>query len=230
MGKKHLKSLATPKTWQIKRKAEKYTIRPSPGNQKKEHCMPITTIMKTDLKFLETKKESRKMLKEREVLVDGKRRLSYRTSVGLMDVLTFKDIKKNYRILLTKKGKIKAFEINEKEANLKLCKIKKKKTIKKGKMQIITGDGRTILTEAKNLKISDTILITLPKQEIKEVVKMGKSALAYIIGGKHIGKFGTIEEIKENQVSIKTDGGVIKTVKNFVFVTGKHKPLINLNN
>jgi len=229
MSKRHLKSLATPRTWQIKRKGQKYTIRPKPGSQKKEYCMPITTLLKTDLDFLKTKKESRKMLKTKEVLVDGRRRTSYRYPLGLMDVLTLKDEKKNYRVLLTEKGKIKAYEIDEKESKLKLCKIKDKKTIKKGKTQVITEDGRTILTDDKNLKRSDTILITLPEQTIKEIVKIEKSSTAYIIGGKHIGKTGVIEEVNENQVSIKTKEGVVKTVKKFIFATGKQKPLIKLN-
>lgn len=229
MSKRHLKSLATPRTWQIKKKANKFIIRSSPGNRKKEHCIPITTIMKTDLKLLETKKESKKMLKTKEILVDGRRRTSYKTPIGLMDVLTFKNIKKSYRILLNKKGKIKAFETDQKEANLKLCKIKDKKTIKKGKTQIITDDGRTILTDDKKIKISDTILITLPEQQIKEVVKMDKANHVYITGGKHVGKTGKIEEIKGNQILVRTNKEVVTTIKKFVLATGNQKSLIKLN-
>jgi len=42
MSKRHLKSLATPRTWQIKRKGQKYTIRPKPGSQKKEYCKMLS--------------------------------------------------------------------------------------------------------------------------------------------------------------------------------------------
>ena len=229
MSKRHLKTLTVPNTWPINRKESKFTLRPNPGNQSREYCMPITTLMKTTLEGkIQTKKESRKMLKEKEVLVDGKRRTDYRYPIGLMDVLTLKDLKKNYRVILTNKGKLNIQEIDDKEAKLKLCRITGKRNQKKGKIQIITNDGRTILTDKKDFKIGQTLLITIPEQEIKEVIKLEKGVLVYLIGGRHIGKKGVIEEITSELITLKTENGEIKTNQKFALALGKGKPLIKV--
>ena len=98
----------------------------------------------------------------------------------------------------------------------------------KGKIQINLNDGRTILTEKKDFKVGDSVLIELPSQKIKQTIKLEKGSLVYLTGGKHIGEIGVIEEFKDNIIVYKRNNQKHETLKKYALVVGKNKPLISL--
>ena len=50
-----------------------------------------------------------------------------------------------------------------------------------------------------------------------------------MIGGKHIGQTGKVQDIIGNRILYKTEkGDVIETLKEYAFPIGKDKPLIKL--
>ena len=57
--------------------------------------------------------------------------------------------------------------VNEKESSLKLCKIKGK-NLMKGKINLNLHDGRNIITDNKEIKVGDSVLIELPAQKINQ--------------------------------------------------------------
>lgn len=229
MAKKHLKSVATPKTWNISRKETVFITRPYPGAHSMLYSMPLNVIMKELIKCAQTTREVQLILKTKQVLVDGMRRNEFKLPVGLMDTLSLPDINEHYRIILDSRGKLMAIGIPQEETIVKPCRIMGKTVLGKGKAQLNLSGGRNMLVQKEtDYAVGDTLLVTLPKQEIKQHFKLEKGAFVYLIGGSHIGETGLIEEISGNKIRIKADHGVYETPKHYVFVLGKEKAAITL--
>ena len=73
MPKKHLKRQASMTTWPIERKGTKFITRPNPG-KKFKLSIPIAIVFKNMLNYCKTTKEVKKILMDKEVIIDGKRR------------------------------------------------------------------------------------------------------------------------------------------------------------
>ncbi|MBW2982329.1 30S ribosomal protein S4e [Candidatus Woesearchaeota archaeon] len=228
IGEKHLSRLAVPKTWQIKRKGIKWISRPLPGTHSIDRSMPLSLIFRHLLNYTRTNKEVKYILNNQEIFVDGIRRKNPRFAIGVMDVLTVPKLDQYFRVLLNRKGKLRLLPIQEKEANIKLCRIKNKTPINK-KIQLNLGDGRNILVEKDEYKTRDTLVIEIPSQKIKELLKLEKGNLVYLTGGKHVGEVGTIEDVKKNKLFYKRDKKLFETDIKFAFVIGKKAPLISLS-
>ena len=225
--KSHLKRLVTPKSWTLLKKEEKFVVRPRPGAHPAKLSMPISLLLKT-LGHASTTKEAKKILNTREVLVNGKRVKEHKFPVGFMDVITIKDTKDMLRIILDKKGRLKIIPTDEEESKLKLCRIKNKTVLKKGKIQLNLSDNRNILVEKDTFKAGDGVLITIPFQEIKKHFKLEKGAAVYLIGGKHSGMKGVIENIEGTKMIFTSARSKYESLKKYAFVIGKEKESIKL--
>ena len=222
---KHLSRLAMPKSWHIKRKGIKWVTRPKPGAHPLKLGMPLNLIFRDLLGYAKTTKEVKQLLSNQEVLIDGKRRKDTRFLVGIMDTISIPKIKKFLRVILSKKGKITLFEISESESKIKLCKIKGKSQVNK-KIQLNLYDGKNILLDKGDYKVGDSVVIELPSHKIKDVVKLEKGSLVYLLGGKHISDIGVIEEVKGNKIVYKRGNDSVETSKKYAFVIGKGKSVI----
>ncbi|MFH8080628.1 MAG: 30S ribosomal protein S4e [Candidatus Aenigmatarchaeota archaeon] len=226
-----MKAFLAPKFYMTSPKSKHWVIRPLPGPHKKDESIPLGVVLRDILKMCDTLKEAKKILNSGEVYVDGRVRKDYKFGVGLMDVITFKTLNKNYRVTLSSSG-LKLLEIPEKEANMKLCRINRK-VLNKGKVQLGTHDGRSIIADNK-YKTGDSVLIELPTQKILEHLKMERGNLGLITGGQNIGSFVRIKEVittrsrEPNKVRCDLEGREIDAVKDDVFVVGKDKPKITL--
>jgi len=225
--KSHLKRLVTPKSWTLLKKKEKFVVRPRPGSHPAKDCMPITLLLKT-LGYASTTSEVKKILNTKEVLVDGKRVKEHKFPVGLMDVLTIKDTNESFRVIFDKKGRLGVLPVEKDEQHLKLCRVKKKTALKKGKVQLNLSDNRNILTDKTSIKSGDSVLITVPFQEIKEHFPLEKGALIYLIGGRNIGHKGTVESIYGNKLVYTDAKKKHESLKIYAFVVGKNKEAIKL--
>lgn len=222
----HLKRLASPRNWMIDRKENKFTTRPKPGPHPIDSSLPLGIVLRDLLKYACTMSEVKKLLNGNPVLIDEKRKKDHRLPVGLFDIISFPDIKKKYRILLDKKGRIALKEIDSKE-NIKPCKIIKKTILSKNKLQLNLSDGKNITTD-KKCNTGDTVIITLPDQKIKEILQLKKDAFVLLMKGKHAGDFGLLREIKNNQAVYQKNEQRIKTLKEYLFVLGDKKPVIDI--
>ncbi len=231
--KKHMKRLAAPKSWPVARKTSKFIIRPLPARSK-EMAMPANLIIRDILKHASTAQESNRIIRNNTVLIDGKKISEPRHPVGIMDTFTISEIGENYRMLLNKKGKLTLKPVSNDEAKLKVCRINRKTTLKKGRLQLGLHDGRTIIAADKGAdksggyRTGDSLLLKLPEQEIKSHIKLEKKATVYLLGGKHTGSLGTVEDIKDNKLTIKIGGHTVETLKKFAIAIGKEKPLIGV--
>ncbi|MFO8016409.1 MAG: 30S ribosomal protein S4e [Candidatus Woesearchaeota archaeon] len=227
MAKQHLKTIAAPNTWAVRRKKNKFMTRPKPGAHKMRFGMPLSTVMTDLIKCAKTKREARIILNNKNLLVDGKKRKDTRHIIGLMDTISIKETGENYRLLLNSRGKLTAVRINDDEASIKPSRIKGKTKISGGVTQLNTMDGRAVRVKKDDYKVGDTIMLSLPGQEIKEHIRLEKGSTAYMIGGKHIGDTGKVQDVEGRNIRIKSDQEY-ETLKSYAFAIGKDKPAVSM--
>ncbi len=226
---KHLKRYFAPRTWRIKRKGITYVAKPSPGTHKINMALPLNIVLRDILGYANSNREVKFILEKRDVAVDGVRRKDCRFPVGLFDVLSLNDINEHFRVILDKKGKLDLIKIGKEESALKLCKITGKRAVK-GKIQLHLYNGANIFAQDGSYKVGDAILLAKgKKKEIKEKVSLDKNVLIYLVGGKHTGQIGKVQDIIGNRILYKTESGdVVETLKEYAFPIGKDNPLISL--
>ncbi|PIZ52120.1 30S ribosomal protein S4e [Candidatus Woesearchaeota archaeon CG_4_10_14_0_2_um_filter_33_13] len=226
--KNHLKRLTSPRTWAIDRKANTFISRPNAGAHSFENGLALGVILRDFLHLAETSYEVKKMLKNNQILVDGRQRKDHKFIVGLFDVLQVKELNKIYRVVLTRKGKLAVQEITEEESTTKPCKIVGKSVITAGKIQYNLYDGKSVTSEV-SAKVGDSFLLTLPDFKVKELLPLTKGASVFLTKGKHIGDFGSFKEIKGQEAVYLKNKEEVYTSKKYLFVVGKEKPSIKLN-
>ncbi|MEM2954591.1 MAG: 30S ribosomal protein S4e [Candidatus Nanoarchaeia archaeon] len=234
MAKKHLSRLAAPNTWPIERKKTKWIAKPSPGPHNLNFSMPLNVWLCEVLKLAKTKAEIKKILNQKEILVNNKTVKDLRYPLGLFDVLSIPKIKTAYRIIISKNNKLKAINCPPSEIDYTLAKVIKKTTVKKGRCQITLSNGWTFLANPKEYLIGDSVLINLKKKEFKSLpLEIG--ALAYIVQGSNTAKIGKIVAFseegllrKKKYVHIQTDSETFKVLKDHIYIIGKDKPIITL--
>lgn len=229
MAKNHLKRISAPKAWPIPRKERMFIARPNPGAHKLMFGMPVSLVMTDFARCAKTKKEVNSILQNKNVLVDGKRVKDNRFMVGIMDTISLPDIKEYYRMMLDEKGKLMAIKIDEKESLLKPSRIEGKTMLKKGLIQLNMVDGRNIIVKKDEYSVGDTLVLSLPKQEIKEHIKLENGAAVYLTGGNHIGEIGVVESIEGDNIKIKSKEGVYETAWKYAFAVGTGKPMLKLS-
>tara|TARA_B100000029_G_scaffold194226_2_gene192255 strand:+ start:1465 stop:2049 length:585 start_codon:yes stop_codon:yes gene_type:complete len=188
--------------------------------------MPLGLILRDVLGLAQSQREAKRMVASRKILVDGRIETDVGRGVGLMDVLTVGE--DSFRCILDQNGKLRYRSISEKEASSKLCRVMSKTTIRGGKTQIHLHDGRNIIVEdANQYNSGDTLVITLPDQEVSGHHAFGEGVQAYLTGGSHIGTTASVvsrdikRSSKPNEVQFEDFG----TVADYVFVIGADKDL-----
>ncbi len=219
------------------RKEKKWVVRPRPGPHKKFESIPLLIIVRDILKLADAGKEARKIIKAKEIMVDGKPRIDHKYPVGLFDVVAIPKLNKQYRIVPAKDG-LNLIEISKNESRLKLCRIEGKTLVKNGFLQLNLHDGKNILVKEKvkkdPYKTGDSLLIEIPSQKIKKHIKMEKGSSAIIIGGQNIGDLVKIKETiktrgrEPNKVICEKKEKEFEAIKDYVFVVGKTKPEIKV--
>jgi len=225
--KNHLKRIASPKTWIINRKENKFILRPTPGGHPLDNGMPLGVIMRDMLKLASVMSEVKKILNNKEVLVDGKRRKDHGFIVGLFDVISLPGLKKYYRLVLDSKGRIAFSEIDEKESKLKLSKVTGKTALKKGNVQFNLHDGKNIVANEK-AKVGDSLLLELPKLTVKKVLPLKEGMRVFLTKGNHAGDSGTLKGLKGKEAKYFAREQEIETSKDYLFVVGEKESEIKI--
>ncbi|MCC7552822.1 30S ribosomal protein S4e [Candidatus Micrarchaeota archaeon] len=204
-----------------KRKGHKWIVGTKPGPHNKELSVPITVVLRDLFKTVKTAKEAKKLIRDGKILIDNKKIKDHKLPIGLMDLISFPEEKITYMMTLNKHGKLIGKEI--KENNTKLGKVVKKTKIKKDKITITLHDGKTIISD-NNVKIGDTILLSLKDKKINNLLKLEIGANCYIMDGKHVGHIGILKEIiktensKQKIAKIDAKGKEIITVLEYLFI------------
>jgi len=185
---------------------------------------------------VDTASDAKKIIKTREIFVDGKPRRDHKYPVGLFDVVDIPKLNKQYRVIPSKSG-YDLIEIAKQGAKIKLCKITGKNMVKKGILQLNLHDSKNILVDKKktDFKTGDSLLIELPSQKILEHLKRDKGMLTIITSGQNRGTIAKIKEImitktrEQNKVICETKGKEFEAIADYVFVVGKTKPEIKVS-
>ncbi|NIM89439.1 MAG: 30S ribosomal protein S4e [Candidatus Aminicenantes bacterium] len=228
---KHMKRLASPRVWSIPKKNRIWAVKQSPGPHPIERSVPLLILVRDMLGYCDTAREGRRIIGDRNILIDGRIVTDYKMPVGFMDVLSIPKAKENFRALLDTRGKIRPIRISKDRAKWKLVRIENITTIKGGKTQLNLHDGRNILVDKKRYKTGDVLKIELPSQKILNSYALEKGNVAIIIGGRHSGQIGTIENYKvvrgpkPNVVEFKEG---FSTIRDHVFVVGMKSPEITV--
>jgi small subunit ribosomal protein S4e len=223
--------------------------RPSAGPHKLRESIPIIVLLRNKLKYALTRKEVSIIVMNRLIKVDGKVRTDMNFPTGFMDVLTIEKTGENYRVLYDTKGRFILNKVNEKEAQYKLCRVKKlsigdKNSIGKNPFAagaagsvpfIVTHDGRTIRYPDPLIRANDTIKLDLKENKIVDFLKFKLGAMVMITGGHNQGRVGVITHRDRHPgsfdiVHIKDKrGNEFATRLGNVFVIGEEKqPWIKL--
>ena len=223
----HLKRIASPRTWVIDRKKNTFIVRPKPGAHPFDAGLPLGVILRDELKLSDTLAEAKKILNNKEVLVDGKRRKDYRYLAGLFDLIAIPEISKYYRVVLDKKGRLSLLEVNKEESQTKLSKIVGKTALRGGKIQFNLHDGKNIVSDEK-AKVNDTLVLNLSDLKIKKVLPLKEGVNVFLTKGKYAGYFGVLKEIKGKEAIFSFGTGDVETAKKYLFVVGENKSEIKL--
>jgi small subunit ribosomal protein S4e len=231
---KHLKRLAVPRQWSIPKKVSHWAPKPSPGPHRGEESVPLLLVIRDYLKLCDTGREARRILSQRDVLVDQRVATDPKRGVGLMDVLSIPKLDVSYRVLLDTRGRLALAEMNKANAAWKLCRIEDKTTVAGGAVQLNLHDGRNIVLKEAPYRTGDVLKVKLPEQKVMEHLPLAEGAHAFITGGAHVGDTARITKIevtrdpRANLVHLKDGELEFNTIKPYVFVVGKDKPEIRL--
>ena len=189
----HLKRQKVPKNWPIERKGTAYIVRP---NANISNGIPILVVLRDMLKLAQNRKEVKKAIHVKDLLLNGSPVKDEKNSILLFDTLTIVPSNESYRLSLSEKGKFQIEKINAGEETHKVAKVINKKILKGKKTQLNLSDGRNFLSDIE-CNINDSVLIDLNKKKIEKCLPLKEKADVLVFAGKHAGKKANINKIDQ---------------------------------
>lgn len=189
----HLKRQKVPKNWPIKRKGTAYVVRP---NANISNGIPILIALRDMLKLAQNRKEVKKAIHVKNLLLNGSPVRDEKNSISLFDTLTIVPSNESYKLSLSEKGKFQIEKINAGEETHKIAKVINKKILKGKKIQLNLSDGRNFLSDIK-CNVNDSVLIDLKKKKIEKCLPLKEKGEVLVFAGKHAGKKANINKIDQ---------------------------------
>lgn len=103
----------------------------------------MLTTVSDSLKYALNNRETKAVLMQRFVKVDGKVRTDPTYPAGFMDVISIEKTGEHFRLIYDTKGRFAVHRIQAEEAEYKLCKVKRVQLGKGGIPFLVTHDART---------------------------------------------------------------------------------------
>jgi small subunit ribosomal protein S4e len=233
--KKHLKRLNAPHHWMLDKLGGTWAPRPSTGPHKLRECLPIILILRERLKYALNKREVMMICMQKLIKVDGRVRTDPSFPCGFMDVVSIQRSNDMFRLMYDTKGRYVLQRIKEKEAEYKLCKVKKTELTSKKIPFLVTHDGRTIRYPDPISKVNDTVKVDIKTGKIVDTIKFEIGKCVTVTKGRNCGRVGTLMSRDKHPgsfdiVHVKDDAGhTFATRMDNVFVLGEAgKPQVTL--
>lgn len=191
----YLKRQKVPKKWGIPRKGSTYVVRPNSDLHK---SVPLLIVLRDILKLAQNRKEVKRAIHLKQILINHKNVSDEKNSIGLFDILTIIPAKKNYQISLNEKGKLNVQEIPENQGFKKVAKIINKRVLKGKKIQLNLSDGSNFLSDIK-CNPNDSVLINLKEKKIEKCLELKEKAKVMVFEGKHAGEKGIINKLESEK-------------------------------
>ena len=179
--------------WPIQRKGTKYI---AVSTHNKRVSIPLIVVMRDIIHLVRNKKELKKLLVEKQIVINHKVVRETNYPLLLFDVLSLPTMKKNFKAQLNEHKKMTFVEVGEKETEKKVFKVIGKKILPGNVIQVNLLHGRNALLKAK-IAVNDSVLYDFKKKTIEKVIKMERGNHAYVLQGKHVGAQGKIDSIIE---------------------------------
>jgi small subunit ribosomal protein S4e len=233
-GSKKIKRQMAPKFWQIKRKGFPFVLSANPGPYAKDKCYPIGILLRDILHLCNNMHEAKLAMKQGHIEIDGIVRRDVHFGVGIMDVINIVPSGESYRLI--PKDLNVLVPIKTKEKDIKLLKITSKVSIKGNNIQYGFHDGKTLISDNKQMNVGDVCLVKLPKIEIIEHIKFETGSTVLVVQGENAGKIGKVTEIKNGMFSlpkrivVQLDERSVDLPVNVVMPVGNDKPLLEVFN
>lgn len=228
------KRMSAPSQWQLVRKEHKYVVSVSAGPHDGS-ALPIGVWLRDHMHLAENTKEVRKILHDRQVVLNGHIVTDEHIGIDVFDVISFPKINKHYLILVDEKGRQNQYEISEETAKVQLVKVANKTTIKGGKTQINLTCGANFIGE-NTYNGKDTLIIGLNGDDrfaVQQHFPFAEGNMAVIIGGQHTMKTGKITKIIPQASSLPNrvvledaNGNEIETIEDYIYVTGTTESIL----
>lgn len=197
-GSRQLKRLTAPGYYPVAKRERVWVVKPRPGPHPISEGIPLLLIVRDVLGLATTAREAEKIISMKKIHVDGKPRYDYKFQVGLMDVVSIPEMGSHYRVVPDPRRFLKLLEIPPGESKLKVVKVVGKRTVRGGRIQLTSHDGRNFLPDGgigTNARPGDSLLIELPSQGIREVLKLQEGSLVLVTRGRMAGHLGTIKHL-----------------------------------
>ena len=189
----HLKRQKVPKNWPIERKGTAYIVRP---NANISNGIPILIALRDMLKLAQNRKEVKKAIHVKNLLLNGYPVRDEKNSISLFDTLTIVPSNESYKLSLSEKGKFQIEKISAGEETHKIAKVINKRILKGKKIQLNLSDGRNFLSDIK-CNVNDSVLIDLKKKKIEKCLPLKEKGKVLVFAGKHAGKKANINKIDQ---------------------------------
>ena len=229
------KRLSAAKVVHIHKKEHTFVISTSAGPRKKAQAVPLGVVIRDLLGLAQTAKEAKYIASKGKAFVDGRPVKDIKFPVGALDVVSFPETKKAYRMVFDNKARLTPKEV--KKGDDKVCRIEDKHVVKGGQVQLSLNDGRSIVVSAKDkdkYRVWDAVHLEVPSQKVIEVFPYDKGSTVYVTSGRHTGERGTIEGIspgdmvRDETVSVKGENYSFETVSRNIMIVGSKKHAIEM--
>jgi small subunit ribosomal protein S4e len=231
-GSTKLKRQMAPNFWQIKRKGFPFVLSANPGPYAKDKCYPVGLLLRDVLHLCNTMEEAKMILNSGQIKIDGVVRRDVHFGVGIMDIIEIVPNGESYR-LIPKDLNI-LVPVKTKEKGIKLLKITSKVSIKGNRIQYGFHDGKTLISDDKQMNVGDVCVVKLPNIEIQNHVKFDVGCTVLVIQGENAGRIGKIEEIKNGMFSlpkrtvVQFDDRSVELPVHIVMPIGNDRPLLEV--
>jgi small subunit ribosomal protein S4e len=218
---RHMNRFAASKYMRIDRKVSTYVTKQNPGRHTLENSIALVTLLKEKMGVAADSREAGILIKNGNVLINGKQVRDKRYPVGFGDMITLKPTGASYRIDVAKKG---AIRVDDKPTTDRYVKVIGKYLGKKNKVMLRLYDGSVL--EGKNeVKVNDSVAVK--DNAVKSIVKFSSGARCYVIKGTHASESGTIKGIntgtatRASTVEVDSGKGTFLTLVDNVMVIGE---------
>lgn len=203
----YLKRQKVPKIWPTERKGTKYVVR---ANSHLREGIPLLVVVRDMLKLAQNRKEVRKAIHSRQVLLNGRKIKDEKNAVLPFDLVSILSrdgkVARRHRLEFSENGKFVMVDFPD-EADRKVAKVTNKKILKGGKMQINLGDGRNVISDLK-CSVNDSVVLDLKDNKIEKCLPLKEGSPVVIREGKYLGSKGTVKKINpENKIVVIDSGG-----------------------
>ena len=211
-----------PRVVKIPRKEYFWGVSATPGGHRKDQSLPMLHLLRDYLSVGDKEREISRILTKGLVQLDGKVIKEKRRGIGFMDVVSLPSIKKQYRIIYDKLGRLVPVAETEEGSKFKPRKVVNKVTIKGGKSMLVFHDGTNKVSDL-DIETGDVAVFDLSGNSIKNVIKLKEGMKVFLTGGNHVGSIATVKDVEVSRSSasnlVHTEEG-FATVEEYVFPTG----------